>query len=306
MKPVLRVSLQPLIVVSSVVLVVALALLLIPGLSLLAVVTAPMSPYCSTWRSVRDASIKLDQQATAKDIAALSRRVRDDGALTLWDTPYGSWWVPAGNAEILPILLAQQERQIYGDAQAGVQASNIVLDAGAHVGTYVRTALHAGAKLVVAIEPSPDALEALRRNLAPEIQAGRVIVYPKGVWDSEDTLTFFDNGPGAAGDSFVVHGAPRRATSIPVTTIDHIVDELALERVDFIKADIKGATERMLRGGSGTIGRFHPRMALATDSPPEDPQAMAQWLGTLGNYQAAGGPCFYNEGEIRTDVMFFR
>ena len=56
------------------------------------------------------------------------------------------------------------------------------------MGLYAKTALASGAKLVVAIEPAPENIECLRRNLAQEIAAGRVIVYPKGVWDKDDTL----------------------------------------------------------------------------------------------------------------------
>ncbi len=36
--------------------------------------------------------------------------------------------------------------------------------------------------------------EDLRRNLATEIAAGRVVVYPKGVWDQDDTLTLHVDG----------------------------------------------------------------------------------------------------------------
>jgi hypothetical protein len=66
------------------------------------------------------------------------------------------------------VLLAQQKRKIYG---------------GAHVGTYVRTAPDAGAARVIAIELSPEALECLRRDVPREVASGRVIVYPKGIWD---------------------------------------------------------------------------------------------------------------------------
>jgi hypothetical protein len=60
---------------------------------------------------------------------------------------------------------------------------------GAHIGVYIREALSLGAKLVVAVEPALENLECLRRNFATEIAAGRVIVYPKGVWDREEVLT---------------------------------------------------------------------------------------------------------------------
>ena len=43
--------------------------------------------------------------------------------------------------------------------------------------------------------------------MAREIAEKRVIVYPKGVWNKEETLTFYENGNGAAGDSFVTQAA---------------------------------------------------------------------------------------------------
>ena len=40
---------------------------------------------------------------------------------------------------------------------------------------------------------------------------------------------------------------------LPLTTIDKMVSELNLARVDFIKMDIEGAEPNALRGGRGTI-----------------------------------------------------
>src|SRR5207249_7007341 len=158
---------------------------------------------------------------------------------------------------VLSILLAQQRSKIYGDAtNGGVRRGDIVLDCGAHIGTFVKTALDAGAEKIVAIDPSPEALACLRRNFQREVGSGRLVIYPKGVWDEEKQLVLFANGNGAAGDSFVMEDArARRIPDIPVTTIDKIVSELGLARVDFIKADVKGASERMLKGGADTIRR---------------------------------------------------
>ena len=57
--------------------------------------------------------------------------------------------------KVLAILLAQQDRDIYGDDRLGVRQGDIVFDCGAHMGVYTRKALSAGAKLVVAVEPTP-------------------------------------------------------------------------------------------------------------------------------------------------------
>lgn len=268
----------------------------------------PRSPYCGVWQTSSDARVKVKQFDEARHVRLTSKLIQKDGELELWDTPDGRWWIPGGNKEILSILLAQQRRKIYGNAgDGGVREGDVVLDCGAHIGTYVRTALNAGARLVVAIEPSPNAVESLRRNMAKEIAEKRVIVYPKGVWDKEETLTFFENGNGAAGDSFVNRTADSKQVRIPVSTIDKIAAELGIERVDFIKADIKGASERAVRGGSATIGRFRPRMAFSTEEAPEDPLSLTKLIqSVVPSYQVRCGPCLFDGDEVRTDVMFYR
>lgn len=242
-----------------------------PGSVLLFARLESRTQACSLWKTIVDAPVFAANRAAARRIAAQSALLRRDGTLDLWDTPEGEFWVPTGSPGLLPILLAQQERDIYGGADLGVQPGDIVLDCGAHVGVYTRRAIDVGAALVVAIEPSQDAVQCLRRNLAEEIADGRVIVYPKGVWDRDDILSFWINGNADAGNSFVVQTPMATEVQVPVVSIDTLVEDLQLPRVDFIKADIKGASERMIVGARETIKRHHPRLAISTEEPPEDP-----------------------------------
>ena len=99
---------------------------------------------------------------------------------------------------------------------------------------------------------------------------GRLIIVSKGIWDSAGKLRFFLNGNSDAADSFVVRGKQSAAVEVPTTSVDALVQELGLTHVDFIKTDIKAATERFLAGGRVMISKFHPRMAIATEEPPED------------------------------------
>ena len=286
------------------------ALKVYPGLALLAVVNqVKTSPYCPVWRSISDAKVKIIQQQYESEILAHSHVVRKEGAYKLWSTPAGEYWVPDTSDEILSILLAQQKRKIYGASDSGgVRQGDIVLDGGAHVGVYVKTALDAGAAKIIAIEPSPEALECLRRNFAKEIAAGKVIVYPKGIWDEEKHLVFYANGNGAAGDSFVNKGANARVIAdIPVTTIDKMVKELNLPRVDIIKADIKGAATRMIKGGVETIRAYHPRIVISVEEEPENPAEIHDAILSIApQYQFRPGPCEYSDGEIRNDTLFFQ
>ncbi len=264
--------------------------------------------YCSWPKAVDGVSIKLTQQKAADAILASSRMLKTENNLALWQTPMGQYWIRSGRKELLPILLAQQQRNIYGDQTWGVRKGDVVLDCGAHVGTYTRKALAAGASLVVAIEPAPAAIECLRRNLAAEVANKKVIIYPKGVWDREEVLTFFMDNNADAGDSFVMNqNASQRIEHIPVTTIDKLVSELNLPRVDFIKMDVKGATERAIRGAAGAIAKYHPRMALSTEETADNPQAIEAATRTIvPDYKMLCGPCLLDQKEVYTDVLFFR
>ncbi len=223
-------------------------------------------------------------------------------------TPKGEWWIPEGNDYVLPFNLAEQAREIYGTGEYAVKAGDTVLDCGANVGVWTRTALDRGAKLVVGFEPAPENIESYRRNFKDEIAAGRVVLVPKGVWDKDDVLLLKRDPHNSAADSFVMLADGTPGVQAPLTTVDEAVAELKLERVDYIKMDIEGAETRALDGSRLTVSRFHPRLSIATEHSPEDgvkiPAAVAKiWNG----YRVVCGPCLETkDGHVRPDVLYFQ
>ncbi|HEY1239100.1 MAG TPA: FkbM family methyltransferase [Bryobacteraceae bacterium] len=291
------------------ILALAVAVRLNPSLIILAARDVQVrSPFCSVWKASLDGRIKLRQQALTDEIARSSRLVRRDGDLALWSTPRGEFWVPQGDNQIVALLLAQEDREIYGTGEWAVQPDDVVLDVGAYIGTWTKQALARGAKRVIAIEPTPSSLECLKRNLAAEVAAGKVVIYPKGIWDSEGSLTLFANSKSGVGNSFIEENeTTEKVGGIPVTTIDKLAVELGLTRIDFIKADVKGATERLLRGGSAVIQRDRPRLALSTEEVADNAPAIAALAQKIQPaYQLKCGPCLTDGKAIYTDVLFFR
>lgn len=253
---------------------------------------------------------RFRQQTAAKDrILAASKQIRkDDQGFALYETPYGPYWIPVGDEWVLPFNLAEQEMKIYGTGEVAVRGGDVVLDCGANLGVYTREALQAGAKLVIAIEPAPENLVALKRNLEKEIADGRVIVYEKGVWDKDDVLELHQDPSNTAADTLVMKREGfTKSVKVPLTTIDKMVAELKLDRVDYIKMDIEGAEVKALIGAKETIAKYHPRMGLSVyhqaDHPVEVPKAAkAGWNG----YRIACGPCAYmDKVTIRPDVLYF-
>ncbi len=199
---------------------------------------------CSFRDTLNSHELLLAEDRIANEIGAASHPIQEDPAgFELMQTPRGLFWT-VKNDKFLRFTLAEQDLQIYG-TEGGVQPGDVVLDCGANVGTFTRTALARGARLVVAIEPTPSTVESLRRNFASEIAAGRVIVYPKGVWDRVDTLDLAVGSDGnTTGNSFVFGRDLTTKVKVPLTTIDLLVAELNLPKVDFIKMDIEGARNK--------------------------------------------------------------
>jgi len=237
------------------------------------------------------------------------RLVSSEDEVELWETPSGSYWIPRGDAASLFFLLAEEATDIYsGSGGVAVQKGDVVLDCGAHIGMVTRRALEAGASQVVAIEPGHEALACLRRNLAKEIADGRVVVCPKGVWDKEDRLQLTHYGQQTISDSFVSPASGGERYWAQLTTIDRLVVDLKLAKVDFVKMDIEGAERNALRGARETMRRFRPRMSICVYHRPDDLEVIPQIaLGAQPAFQMSCFRCTVRpDSWVRFDVAHFR
>jgi FkbM family methyltransferase len=287
--------------------VLAAAYLWWPPARMLALVAIGHSPVCPLPNALHSRS-NIEETGVVKDrIFAASKLVKEESGLELWDTPKGSFWIPKGNRFVLPFNLAEMERHIYGAGEHFIHPGDIVLDCGASDGDFTREALRAGAAKVVSVEISPSSIECIRRNLAAEIADGRVTVYPKGVWDHDDTLTLQVDDTNFAANSVVLHpDASHPSVVVPLTTIDKLVAELGLPRIDFIKMDVEGAEANAIAGARNTLTRFKPRLAIATEHKPDDEIALPRDIRQIRpDYQMECGQCLEAKGHIRADVLYF-
>ncbi len=278
-----------------------------PPARLLGLVAIGRSPVCPLKNALR-VRANLDEAGRVKDrILSSSRLVKEESGLELWDTPKGPFWIPRGNRFVLPFNLAEMERHIYGEGPHFIHPGDIVLDCGASDGDFTREALRAGASKVISIEIAPASAECIRRNLANEIAAGRVVVYPKGVWDRDDTLMLQVDDSNFAANTVVLHpGTTHPSVQVPLTTIDKIVAELGLPRVDFIKMDIEGAEVNALAGARETISRFKPRLAITAEHKPDDEVEIPRAVRKIrADYQMECGQCLEANGRIRADILKF-
>jgi len=274
----------------------------------LAMISARTNTYqCSFLKSINASRTAENRVRRKMAIRASAQLIQEDGNYSLWHTRDGNFWIPNRNADTLAFNLAEQEQDIYGAGAIGVRSGDVVLDGGANIGVFTRKALNAGARTVIAIEPAPENVESLRRNYAPEIASGRVVIQALGLWHQAAVLPLRVDAGNSARNSFVLTFGPAVSTvNVPLRTIDSLVDDLALTRVDFIKLDIEGAEKKAIAGANRTLARFHPRLAIATEHLPDDPIAIPAAVNALGlGYTTLCGLCFFDGSSIRPDALYF-
>ncbi len=117
---------------------------------------------------------------------------------------------------------------------------------------------------VYAVEPVVH--EVLECNLR-ENNIQNVILIPKGVSQSKGTAEIetsdFCLDSSIAKRRYAKKYYSKKKT-IELTTIDALVDDLRLEKVDFIKMDIEGVEELAIRGAKKTINRFKPKWSISS------------------------------------------
>jgi FkbM family methyltransferase len=267
-------------------LVYATAFFVYPPLAAQFLSLAGRGPDCQRGEGLQAFARRYSQKNIERRLLSQSHLLRrDPDGLQLMETPKGNFWEPAIEGTVVVPQIAEFEAK-YTGFDRPIHPGDIVLDCGANVGTFTREALDEGAAIVVAIEPAPNNVECLRRNFAAEITAGKVIVYPKGVWDKDDFLTLSISNTTSAMDSFVIQEGTHPGVRVPLTPIDKMVAELKLPKVDFIKMDIEGAEQRALAGGAKTIAAYRPRMEISVDHLLEDPQMVPVVIRKIQpNYQ---------------------
>jgi FkbM family methyltransferase len=120
----------------------------------------------------------------------------------------------------------------------------VIVDVGAHVGSFSWSCLRRGAGTVVAVEPMPENLERLKINLLGH--SGKFEIIPKGIWFENGSVTVDGNGCHANGVSStfnLVHQGDS-GRQIETITLEAVIDRACSlsesGRVRMLKLDCEG------------------------------------------------------------------
>lgn len=134
-----------------------------------------------------------------------------------------------------------------------IKPGDIVVDAGAHIGSWTLPALAMGAEHVYCFEPNKDAIKILSRNIELNGWRDRVTTIDKALWHRMENRIFYD-----VEQSII--------KQLPFMTIHQYITECVpldnynLEKVDWIKIDTEGSEIGVLIGGRSTIEKCKPKI----------------------------------------------
>jgi FkbM family methyltransferase len=129
---------------------------------------------------------------------------------------------------------------------------DIVIDIGANIGAFtIQAAKLVGVSgKVIAIEPSTNTLQYLRKNVEIN-KLNNVVIVPKGVWSSSGKIRI-DTSQNSTENSIYIRGhmkgEKRQFEEVEVDTLDNILRTLGVVRPNFIKIDIEGAEIDAIKG----------------------------------------------------------
>jgi FkbM family methyltransferase len=132
---------------------------------------------------------------------------------------------------------------------------------------------------VVTFEPARATFEILERNIALN-HSSQVKAMRMALADKPGKLRLYHDADPSR-NSLAPEGTAQDFEEVDVRTLDSVVQDLGLSRIDFIKIDAEGADELVCRGAVETLKRFRPPIFF------EDNRAAASQLGLQGVGTAA-------------------
>ena len=145
------------------------------------------------------------------------------------------------------------------DYQVVPKVGDVVIDIGAYVGMYSIKASHfVGASgKVIAVEPLLSNLAYLKRNLK---SCSNTRIAKVALSNYVGTGKLYSSPSSAAHSMAYIRD---KFVKVRVITLDKLVKEFGLKRVDYIKMDAEGSDLKILSGARNVLQEYHPVLSIA-------------------------------------------
>lgn len=202
------------------------------------------------------------------------------GPLSIYSVPYAgvNVWVKGWSGNVAATFLSGQYRLERPNISIGPHPGDHIIDGGGCFGdTALAFAVDVGQRgMVYTFDPMPKHCQIISEVcMMNSALAPRIRIFETGLAGS-DHVPAVDGGT----DMLINPGA-RLNDSLPTRSIDSLVANGEVDRIDFIKMDIEGSELAALQGAEKSLRRWRPRLAISLYHRVEDFFAVPLWLDSL-------------------------
>lgn len=163
----------------------------------------------------------------------------------------------------------------YFNENVFVKKGDVVIDAGAHIGTFSALCASLGAT-VYAFEPVSITVKKYLSKVA-ELYPNIHIV-PIALSDKEGDVEIKILEEKLGSSSIVLNREGSIKEKVPTISLDEWVKRNNISKIDFIKADIEGAERLMLKGAVNVLKNFAPKLSICTYHLKDDKEVLTKLI----------------------------
>ena len=170
--------------------------------------------------------------------------------------------------------------------------TKVVIDLGANIGAFsLLCASFNKAIKIYAVEPEPNNLLLLNKNIAHNNMTEQIISVPLAVTDEDNKIVKLDDNHGSTS---MLDQPSDKAISVNTITLESLLKKYSLNYVDVLKIDVEGAENLILINTSLDIMNRFRYITLEFDSRNNHLGQLVEKLSethhvtTLGSYKRGG------------------
>lgn len=168
-------------------------------------------------------------------------------------------------------ILGIYERSVSDLIIANIKKGDVCVDVGSHIGyfTILMAGISGNEGRVFSIEPIKENCDLIAKSLEKNnfcnttvlnIGAGdRIGDTPAVVFEDSSMGNFSDSG-------FINYPLDKATTNFHTSTIDSLLQNYSLEKLNLIKIDVEGYEYKVLKGAEELIDKFHPKLVIEVHS----------------------------------------
>ncbi len=140
---------------------------------------------------------------------------------------------------------------------------DVILELGAYIGYYAIgiSELLSDQGKIIAVEASPDNFKILNKNIS-ENKINNIIPLHKAIWNKKTELDFYltENQKNSV-NKYIV--GDNESIKVSADTVDNIVKDLNLTKIDFVRIQLNGVEYEALQGMSNVLINKKPKLLIA-------------------------------------------